>query len=102
MQKKLADKGLVVITVSVDDVADKAMVAEANEFLRKEGRSPFRHLLLDEPREVWTKKLDFSFPPCYYIFDRHGKWVRFRGSDYEKGVPYAQMDKAVQQMLDEK
>lgn len=101
MQKKYADKGLVVVTVSVDELAEKEQVNDANAFLRQ-AKAPFRHLLLDEPRDLWTKKLDFSFPPCYYIFDRHGKWVRFRGQDFKEGVPYKQMDEVIIKMLNEK
>jgi hypothetical protein len=101
MHKKYADKGLVVITVSVDPPNDKGMVKAANGFLKKID-SPFRNLLLDESDEVWSKKLDFNTPPCYYVFDRHGKWVRFRSVDFDDGVPYAEMDRIIVQMLNDK
>lgn len=101
MHKKLADKGLVVISVSLDPPDDKEMVKEANDFLRKV-KAPFRNLLLDESDELWSKKLDFNIPPCYFVFDRQGKWVRFRGSDYDDGIPYEEMDKVVLKMLGEK
>jgi hypothetical protein len=101
MHKKHADKGLVILSVSVDPAGDAEMVKEANDFLRKV-KPPFRNLLLNESDEVWTKKLDFNFPPCYFVFDRQGKWVRFRGSDYKEGIPYDEMDKVVLKMLSEK
>ncbi len=99
MQKKHAEKGLVVIAVSLDE--EKDLIADAQAHLR-EINSPFVNLHLSEEREVWEKKLDFAAPPCYYVFDRRGKWVRFRGSDYAKGVPYDEMDKVILKMLDDK
>ena len=102
MHKDNAAKGLVVITVSLDPPKDPMMVAAANKFLQHI-KAPFRHLLLDEPDEIWSKKLDFNIPPCYFVFDRQGKWVRFRGVDYdEPEVMYAALDKAILQMLKEK
>ena len=101
MHKKHADKGLVVISVALDPPDDKGMVKEANDFLRKV-KSPFRNFLLNESDELWSKKLDFNIPPCYFVFDRQGKWVRFRGADYNDGVPYDEMDKVVLKMLNEK
>src|SRR4051794_10410452 len=94
MQKKYADKGLVVITVSVDPPADKDMVKDANAFLKKND-IPFRNFLLDESDDFWNKKLDFTTPPCYYLFDRRGKWVRFRATDYSKGIPFEEVDRVL-------
>ena len=74
---------------------------KANGFLRKLD-PPFARLLLDEPSEFWEKKLDFVFPPCYYVFDRRGKWVRFRSTDYNDGIPFAEMDKVIIDMLNDK
>ena len=101
MQKKHAGNGLVVIAVSLDDPEEKDLIAEAVKYLRQIN-SPFVNLHLNEPQESWDKKLGQSFPPFYYIFDRRGKWVRYRGADYEKGVPYDEMDKVILKMLDEK
>lgn len=101
MHKKHANKGLVVIAVSLDDPAEEDLVAEARKFL-KQIESPFINLHLNEPQEAWSKKLGESFPPFYYIFDRRGKWVRYRGADYKDGVPYPEMDKLILKMLDEK
>jgi hypothetical protein len=100
MHKKHADKGLVVITVSVDPPDEKEMIGRANAFLRKI-ESPFRNLHMNEPTEFWNDKLGFNTPPCYYVFDRQGKWVRFRATDYRDGVPYAEMDKVIMKMLNE-
>jgi hypothetical protein len=101
MHKKHVDKGLVVITVALDPPNEKDMVDRANKFLNKI-ESPFRNLLLDEKDEFWSKKLDFNSPPCYYVFDRQGKWVRFRATDYKDGVPYDELEKVIVKMLSEK
>jgi hypothetical protein len=99
MHKKLADKGLVVIVVSVDDVKKKEHVDAANVFLREEN-PPFIKLLLDAPHEQWSKKLDFTFPPFYYVFNRDGRWVRFP-EDGDNDF-YGKMDKAIIEMVNAK
>lgn len=102
MHKKYADKGLVIITVSADDAANPEKVKKANAFLKRV-ESPFRNLLLDEPWDSWTKRLDVKALPCYYVFDRQGKWVRFPGKDAKDGeIDYAELEKVVVQMLNEK
>jgi len=100
-QKKYADKGLVVIAVSLDSVDKEGAVDRANKFLNK-NNSPLRNLLLDEPSELLEKQFNFVSLPFYYIFDRQGKWVRFRAADYKDGVPYEELERIVVQMLNEK
>ena len=100
MHREWADKGLVIITVSVDD--EEKFVETASKFLKRLD-PPFTKLLLNEPQEYWSKKLDFTTPPCYYIFDRNGRWVCYRGSDYAEGENYYElMDKEIIRMLNER
>src|SRR5438105_438764 len=99
MHKAHADKGLVVITVSLDPIKEKDLVEQANKFLRKLN-PPFRNLLLDATPEL-IEKLGATFPPCYYVFDRRGKWVRFSSTD-EGGINLKEMDRVIVQMLDDK
>lgn len=101
LQRKLGDQGFVVITVSIDDPKNAESVAVANKFLKRID-APFRNLLLDEPVEVWTKKLDFASVPCYYLFDRRGKWVRFRPSDNKDGINFNEVETTITRMLAEK
>lgn len=102
MHKKLADKGLAVISVSVDDAKDKGMVEAANAFLRKQ-QPAFANLLLDEPHEFWSKKLNFTIPPCYFVFDRRGRWLRFNPSDFDTEEQFhKEMDGTILRMLNEK
>jgi hypothetical protein len=73
-------------------------VGAAQAFL-SEVNSPLRNLLLTEPPESWTRKLDFASVPCYYVFDRQGKWVRFGGG---KEISYDDLDALVVRLLQEK
>ncbi len=75
MQTKYADKGLVVISVSLDATDNPESIERAHAFLIKK-KSPLRNFILDEPVEVWSKKFGSSSLPFYYVFDRRGKWVR--------------------------
>jgi thiol-disulfide isomerase/thioredoxin len=101
MQKKYADKGLVVISVSLDKT-DEDTVKRANRFLTQQ-KTPFANLLLDEPPEVLAKQFEFKGLPFYYVFDRHGKWVRYRSFDYKTAeAMYEEIDKTVVKMLGEK
>ena len=102
MHKKYTDKGFVVVTVAVDDPKEPKQLEAAHAFLRQV-RSPFLNLHLQESPEVWTKKLDFVVSlPCYYVFDRQGKWVRFGGADSDQGINYDALEKVVVRMLSEK
>jgi len=100
--KKYADRGLVVISVSLDKAADPEAVARANKFLTRNEAS-FRNLLLDEPGELWDAKMGIKSLPAYFVFDRQGKWTRFRADDNkDAGVDYETLEKVVVQMLNEK
>ena len=101
MHKKFADKGFVIIMVSVDPADQKDLVKQANEFLRKT-QPPFMQLHLQDSDEVWSKKLDFTIPPCYFVFDRRGKWVRFRGGDQDDEVLHAELEKTIVRLVNEK
>ncbi len=101
MHNKLKDKGLAVISVSVDEANNKEMVNAANAFLRQQ-QPAFVNLLLDEPHAFWSKKLNFTIPPCYFVFDRRGRWTRFNPTDFDGDEWQKAMDNAILKMLDEK
>jgi hypothetical protein len=101
MQKKYAAQGLIVVTVSLDPAREKARVDEANAFLREQN-SPFVNLLLDEPSEIWSKRLGFIAPPCYFIFDRQGKWIRLSGVDFDPDELKKEKAKVIDKMMMEK
>ncbi len=99
MHRKNSHRGLAVVAVSLDD--EQAKVNEGNKFLQ-EKKSPFVNLLLDEPHAVRADKLGFNFAPCYFVFDRQGRWVRLRGDDYDPAELPKELDKVILRMLDEK
>lgn len=90
MHKKHASEGLVVVTVTTDEVNDKESRDGIRRFLNKT-QANFINLLLDEPDTLWEKKLHFTLAPCYFVFNRAGKWTQFRGEDGD-GVDYKAMD----------
>jgi thiol-disulfide isomerase/thioredoxin len=99
LQQKYGDKGLVIITVSVDPADNPKKIESANKFLN-ESKITLRNLILDEPVDVWTKRFEASGVPFSYIFDRQGKWVRYRSidmKDYDQAV-----EKTLLQFLGEK
>jgi len=101
MQEKYGDKGLVVVSVSLDDTTDEETVERANRFLTKQ-KSPLRNFILQETSDVWQAKLGCNALPCYFVFDRQGKWVRFRAQDTKEGINPADVEKTIVQMLNEK
>jgi len=75
MHKELAKSGLVAISLSVDEVDDKA---KALEFLEKQKATFQNFILVDKLRneEAGDKKLAHSVPPVVHVFGRDGKLVK--------------------------
>jgi thiol-disulfide isomerase/thioredoxin len=105
MYEKHAAKGLVIVTVSIDRVnEDNDGVKAANRILNDQ-KLPFIHLNLNEPDELLMKQFSYESLPFYYVFDRRGKWTRFRAIDYVKkkeGLLYEELENLVVQVLAEK
>jgi hypothetical protein len=96
MHNKYADKGLVAISVSLDEKEDRA---KAEKFL-VERKAAFTNLWLDESQEFWLKKFDISGPPCVYVFDRRGKWTTFK-TEGAKEVSHKEIEALVVKLLAE-
>jgi thiol-disulfide isomerase/thioredoxin len=102
MQKKYAPKGLAVISLSLDDPANKAAVAEAERFL-KEQKATFTNVLLDENFPDGFDKLNINAIPAVFIFGPDGKEVkRFTMDDPKNQFTYDEVEKAVANLLDTK
>lgn len=99
IHKRNAGNGLMVVSVSLDPLDDKMIQERVLKFLRVQGAA-FLNLLLDEPYEVWQKKLGFDGPPCYFVFNRQGQWTKFEPQ--ENGVNYEAMEKFIVERLREK
>src|SRR3954447_9636146 len=100
MHKKYARAGLATISVSLDPLSEDPRTKEqVLKFLLSQGAA-FTNLLLDEPGDLWEKKLRFAFPPCYYVFSRQGRWTMFQPE--EEGFDPAKMEKLIVELLREK
>jgi hypothetical protein len=92
MHKKYGKDGLVAISVNLGEEKDEAL----KFLLSKE--AAFTNLWLND--DDWQGKLHFVAPPCYFVFNRQGKWVQFKGE--ESPVDYPGMEKLVREFLKEK
>lgn len=97
LQEKYSKQGFTAVLVSVDEHAQKPETqAKVNKVLRAQ-KANVVNLLLDEPAEVWQKKLDTPAVPCIYVFNREGKWVK----KYTTGVDYNEIEKLVVELLNQ-
>ncbi len=119
MHRQYAKDGLVVVSVSVDELKIDGEETKAKaavlKFLQKRGAT-FPNLLLDEPEELWHKKLRVIAVPTVFVFNRAGKWVQFKAEDEslkkDKGdnigpdgkgyYKYIEVEALVQKLLKEK
>jgi hypothetical protein len=91
MHEKYAKKGLVCMSISVDDVDDQDRTLT---FLKKQ-KATFANYLLDEPAKVWKDYFDIVGPPTVLVYDRSGKLAG-------KFDDYADVEKLVEKLLDSK
>jgi peroxiredoxin len=94
MHRKLKDRGLVVVAVSVDDPVEKEAEEEARKFLRQQ-KASFANFLLDEEAEVWQRKLQVESIPCAFVFNRAGQVEK----KYLDSPDHAELEKLVEQLL---
>lgn len=97
LHKKYGKDGVVAISVSVDDAKDPETVQRVKEFLQRQGAA-FPNLILDEPSDVWHKKLETEGVPCVFVFNRKREIYR----KYGDGVKYSDVEKDVRTLLDQK
>jgi thiol-disulfide isomerase/thioredoxin len=90
LHEKYGNEGLVCISVSLDNPAEKDRLPRVIKFLESR-KAYFTDVLLDEDQDFWLTKLNFKGPPCVYVFNREGKWVRFVAED----DPYTKVEKLV-------
>jgi thiol-disulfide isomerase/thioredoxin len=93
LHQKYVKDGLTCISLTVDDKDD---VDKALAFLKKQ-KAVFANYLIDEPAELWSKKLDVPCPPAAIIFDRAGK--RVKTFTTEEPFNYADVEKVVAPLL---
>ena len=91
LHRNFAREGLVVISVSIDDLSHgryEETRGRVQDFLQRQG-ADFTNLILDENHEVCQAKLRIENVPCYYVFNRQGKWTQFGGNDKAERLDYA-------------
>jgi thiol-disulfide isomerase/thioredoxin len=107
LHQKYAAQGLAAISVAVDPQKEDPQEREVLrqrllKFLTKM-KATFTNLYLDEPAELWQKKLDIAEVPCIFVFDRQGKYYRFGGSaDAPRKAEYSQIEPLVIELLKKK
>ncbi len=99
MHKKFVGKGVVVMSVSVEEEPQtKQEQAAVLKFLQSQNAA-FTNLILDEPATSWNEKLGFDLRPCVVVFNRKGEWRRFDATELgEKGAE-AMVDDFVDTLL---
>jgi hypothetical protein len=101
MHEKYAKDGLLILPVELDSLEEKDLKEQVGRILRSK-KVPVPGLILDAEQEFWQKKLGFDSYPCVFVFDRQGKWTRFRSQDDKKGTMYRDIDALVETLLAKK
>jgi thiol-disulfide isomerase/thioredoxin len=102
MHKKYADKGLQVVSLSLDDPDDDAAIKEAKKFLASK-KSTIINILLDEGSGGGFEKLNINAIPAVFVYGPDGKEVkRFTMDDTKNQFTYEEVEKAIATLLDAK
>jgi hypothetical protein len=91
MHEKYAKKGLICMSLSVDELEDQERVLK---FLKKQ-QATFRNFLVDDQAKVWKDYWNVFGPPAIFVFDKTGK----RFGPFEE---YAEAEEMVVKLLDGK
>lgn len=75
MHRKFEKDGLVVLSVSFDDPADKEARGALEEFLKKKGAA-FSNFILEDKADDMYKVLNIDGPPCLYLFNPENRFVK--------------------------
>jgi thiol-disulfide isomerase/thioredoxin len=102
MHKKFAEKGLQVVSLSLDDPDDETAVKEAHKFLNAK-KSTIINILLDEGSGGGFEKLNINAIPAVFVYGPDGKEVkRFTMDDTKNQFTYEEVEKAIAALLDAK
>jgi thiol-disulfide isomerase/thioredoxin len=99
MNRKYAEQGLNVASLSLDDPTEPTAVEEATQFLR-ESKATFTNFLLDETQEDAFDKLKINGIPAVFLFGPDGKELkRYTMDDPDNQFTYEQVERDVAAML---
>ncbi len=102
MHEKYADKGLVAVSLSLDESDNAKKVTKALDFL-KEKHATFTNLILDERNDDAFEKLNIGAIPAVFLYTPDGKELkRFTLDDVDKLFTYEQVEAYVKDYLDGK
>jgi thiol-disulfide isomerase/thioredoxin len=95
LQKKYADKGVVCVSVSVDD---SDAHAAALKFLKKQDAA-FPNYLLDEAPPAWQDHWDITAIPAMFIYRDGKQLAKFTYDDPDNQFTHADVEKKVISLL---
>jgi thiol-disulfide isomerase/thioredoxin len=99
MDRKFAGKGLVVISLSLDDPTKPKKLTEAADFLKGQ-KAAFANYVLDETADDAFEKLNITAIPAVFLFGPDGKEIRrFTLEDVNNQFTYDQVEKFVADYL---
>ena len=99
MHAQYADRGLNVVSLSLDDPLDSTALDDARAFLRAQ-KAVFANFVLDEEQEDAFDKLDIAAIPAVFLFAPDGKEVRrFTMDDPNNQFTYDEVEEIVAGML---
>ena len=102
MHHKYADKGLVAISVSLDE-SDKPKKVDAAAAFLKEKKAVFTNLILDERTDDAFEKLNIGAIPAVFLYTPDGKEIkRFTLDDVDNLFTYEQVEAFVKDYLEGK
>jgi len=80
LERRYRDRGVTVVSMSVDDRDDKKAAQMARQFLVKQN-ARFRNYMMDEPILDAFQKLGVQGIPAVFIYDRTGRQRYFLNAD---------------------
>jgi thiol-disulfide isomerase/thioredoxin len=102
MHARYADKGLHVVSLSLDDPSDAKAVADARAFLT-EKKAVFTNVLLDEEFGEGFDKLGITAIPAVFLYGPDGKELRrFTLEDADNQFTYDEVEQVIKLLLDGK
>jgi thiol-disulfide isomerase/thioredoxin len=101
-QKKYGEKGLVVVSMSMDDPEDEETRERALEFLKKQ-KATFTNLMSrygGEEEGMEAFEIDGGSLPHFKLYDRRGKLIKSFGGDPDKPVEHEQVEAEIRKALE--
>jgi hypothetical protein len=96
LHKDLSDKGVACISVTIDDVDDKAA---ALKFLQKQGAT-FENYHLTEDEKVYQREFGFVSVPTVLVYGKDGALAKkFNADKKENEFTYKDVRKLVEEMI---